>query len=59
MRNLKFGLFSIGFETYWTQFEGLKIKLKSFLNTAQNRLEKSDTTVIDAGLIDLHLPGSN
>lgn len=49
---VKIGLFGIGLETYWSQFDGLLDKLKSFQLRIKNHLEQSGTEVIDAGIID-------
>lgn len=49
---IKIGLFGIGLETYWSQFEGLLDKLKSYQLRIKNHLEQSNTEVIDAGIVD-------
>jgi L-arabinose isomerase len=49
---VKTGLFGIGLDTYWIQFEGLLDKLKSFQQRIKDHLEQYDTEVIDAGIID-------
>jgi L-arabinose isomerase len=46
------GLFGIGLETYWSQFDGLLGKLKSYQLRIKNHLEQSNTEVIDAGIVD-------
>jgi len=49
---VKIGLFGIGLDTYWSQFDGLLDKLKSFQLRIKDRLEKSGTEVADAGMVD-------
>lgn len=52
MKNLTLGLFGIGLETYWPQFDGLKNQLEDYLRSVSTRLNHADITVIDAGLVD-------
>ncbi|MGC1389399.1 MAG: L-fucose/L-arabinose isomerase family protein [Bacteroidales bacterium] len=49
---VKLGLFGIGLETYWSQFEGLLDKLKSYQLRIKDRLINSDADVVDAGIVD-------
>jgi L-arabinose isomerase len=49
---IKIGLFGIGLDTYWPQFEGLLDKLKSYQTQIRKRLEDSGAEVIDAGMVD-------
>jgi L-arabinose isomerase len=49
---VKIGLFGIGLDTYWSQFDGLLDKLISFQLRIHDRLEKSGTEVVDAGMVD-------
>ncbi|MCX6322092.1 MAG: L-fucose/L-arabinose isomerase family protein [Bacteroidia bacterium] len=49
---VKIGLFGIGLDTYWSQFDGLLDKLKSFQLRIKDRLEQSGTEVFDAGMVD-------
>jgi L-arabinose isomerase len=49
---VKIGLFGIGLDTYWSQFEGLLEKLNFFHLKIKDRLEQSATEVIDAGMVD-------
>ena len=48
----KIGLFGIGLDTYWGQFEGLHSRLIGYQNKIKARMEALGTEVIDAGLID-------
>ncbi|WP_159471178.1 arabinose isomerase [Dyadobacter sp. 3J3] len=49
---LKIGLFGIGLDTYWPQFEGLKQRLSGYLQIVEQSLEKPYTSVINLGIID-------
>ncbi len=51
---LKAGLFGIGLEAYWEQFEGLKERLESNIQKVSDKLKKDDATVeiVNLGLID-------
>lgn len=51
---LKAGLFGIGLEAYWQQFEGLKERLESNIQKVSDKLQKDDATVeiVNRGLID-------
>jgi L-arabinose isomerase len=49
---VKIGLFGIGLDTYWPQFDGLLDKLITFQVRIKNRLEHSGAEVVDAGMVD-------
>jgi L-arabinose isomerase len=49
---LKVGLFGIGLDTYWPQFEGLKDNLLGYQVRVRTRLESFGASVVDAGLVD-------
>ena len=49
---VKIGLFGIGLDTYWSQFDGLLDKLKTVQQKIKDRLEQSNTEVVDAGIVD-------
>jgi L-arabinose isomerase len=49
---LKIGLFGIGLDTYWEQFDGLKERLEGYLNIVQQKLETIHPDVVNAGLVD-------
>ena len=49
---LNIGLFGIGLDTYWPQFEGLELRLRGYLNEVHGRLAAHDANIIDLGLID-------
>lgn len=48
----KVGLFCIGLDTYWAQFEGLLDKLKGYQKQIKNEIEKFGVEVVDAGMVD-------
>ena len=50
--NLRIGLFGIGLDAYWPQFEGLKTKLEQYLGIVHEKLSRTDVEIIDLGLID-------
>jgi L-arabinose isomerase len=49
---MKIGLFGIGLDTYWPQFEGLKERLEGYLSVVENKLFEIHPSVINAGLVD-------
>lgn len=49
---LKIGLFGIGLDTYWPQFEGLKERLEGYLKIVENNLATINPHIINAGLVD-------
>lgn len=50
--DLKVGLFGIGLDAYWSQFEGLEARLRSYTNCIAERLERPGVQVVNRGLID-------
>ena len=51
---MKIGLYGIGLDTYWAQFEGLYDRLQGYQRGIAERLEASDTAldVINTGVVD-------
>ncbi|MCP4451323.1 MAG: arabinose isomerase [Planctomycetes bacterium] len=49
---IRVGLFSIGLDTYWGQFDGLLGRLTGYQHQIKTRIEQFDVTVIDAGMVD-------
>ena len=49
---LKIGLFGIGLEAYWEQFDGLKLRLENYISLVHQKLEKSGVEIVNLGLID-------
>ena len=52
MKNIKIGLFGIGLDTYWNQFDGLLKNLKNYQQLIKTRIESFGVEVVDAGIID-------
>jgi len=48
----KIGLFGIGLQTYWGQFEGLEQRLIGYLGTVHQRLSGYGAEIINEGLVD-------
>ena len=48
----KIGLFGIGLDTYWPQFEGLHNKLKGYQEQIKNKISSFHVEVVDAGMVD-------
>src|ERR1035437_2571400 len=46
------GLFSVGLDTYWGQFKGLKERLHGYNRAIAGKLEASGANVVNLGLID-------
>ncbi|PRX53800.1 L-fucose/L-arabinose isomerase family protein [Flagellimonas meridianipacifica] len=49
---IKIGLFGIGLDTYWGQFEGLQERLIEYQSIIKKRIEGFEVEVIDAGMVD-------
>jgi L-arabinose isomerase len=49
---LKVGLFGIGLEAYWPQFEGLEQRLQSYIGVVETKIGRKDVEVVNLGLID-------
>jgi len=52
MNTFKVGFFSIGLDTYWGQFRGLKPRLLDYHAQIRKGLEGYGADVVDAGLVD-------
>ena len=52
MRNVRVGLFGIGLDAYWPQFEGLKSRLDGYVQVVAERLRRPGVDVVNLGLID-------
>ncbi|MGV3509127.1 MAG: arabinose isomerase [Sphingobacteriaceae bacterium] len=50
--SLKIGLFGIGLDAYWDQFDGLKTRLEGYLNEVNNKLAAIHPQIVNLGLID-------
>lgn len=51
-RLLKVGLFGIGLEAYWPQFEGLEARLRGYVDIVEQKLARPGVEVVNLGLID-------
>jgi L-arabinose isomerase len=51
-RPLKVGLFGIGLEAYWPQFEGLQARLETYVGVVAGKLARAGVEVVNLGLID-------
>ncbi len=49
---VKVGLFGVGLETYWGQFEGLLDRLNGYREEIRKKIENTNIQVIDAGMVD-------
>src|SRR5471030_2741039 len=49
---MKIGLFGIGLEAYWEQFEGLKARLEGYLSVVEQKLDAINPQIVNLGLID-------
>src|ERR1700704_3455006 len=49
---LKVGIFGIGLDAYWPQFEGLKERLTGYTEVAAQQIERPGLEVVNLGLID-------
>jgi len=52
MKKFKIGLFGIGLDTYWPQFEGLLDRLKGYQKFISEKVALYGLEVVDAGLVD-------
>lgn len=49
---MKIGLFSVGLDTYWPQFNGLLDRLTGYHNDIRERLSGMGVDITDAGMVD-------
>ena len=49
---IKVGLFGVGMDTYWAQFEGLLDNLKEYQGQIKTNIEQFGVHVIDGGMVD-------
>ena len=49
---MKIGLFGIGLEAYWQQFEGLEKRLTGYVQLVENKLKAFGAEIVNLGLID-------
>ncbi len=48
----KVGLFGIGLDVYWQQFEGLKDRIENYIKIVEQRITSLNVEVVNLGLID-------
>lgn len=51
-RKTRIGLFGIGLDTYWPQFDGLLDRLTGYQREIAERLRSRDIDLVDAGMVD-------
>lgn len=49
---LRVGLFGIGLQAYWEQFEGLEQRLKGYVDVVAERLQTYGAEIVNLGLVD-------
>jgi len=52
MTPTRIGLFGIGLDTYWPQFEGLKERLEGYLAEVHSKLARDGVEIVNVGLVD-------
>jgi len=52
MPPLRIGLFAIGLDAYWPQFEGLERRLTDYVGQVAKRLDRPGIEIVNLGLID-------
>jgi L-arabinose isomerase len=50
--SLKIGLFGIGLDAYWPQFEGLKDRLSGYLGEVEQVIRRIHPDVVNGGIVD-------
>lgn len=50
--SLKIGLFAIGLEAYWAQFDGLKELLEGYLGEVYQKIAVLHPGIVNVGLVD-------
>lgn len=51
-RLAKIGIFGIGLEAYWSQFEGLLDRLKTYQKSVEERVRSFGCEIVSAGMVD-------
>src|SRR5574344_1388582 len=52
MMKVSVGLFSVGLETYWKQFDGLLERLEGYHAIIKDHLSGEHVEIIDGGMVD-------
>ena len=50
--SVKVGLFGVGLNTYWSQFDGLKTRLEAYQHEILERMGQMEVSMVDAGMVD-------
>lgn len=50
--DMRVGLFEVGLNTYWNQFEGLLDRLVEYRKDISGKIGRMDVRVVDAGMVD-------
>src|SRR5215472_14043891 len=50
--SLKVGIFGVGLEAYWSQFNGLEARLRGYVEEVAQRVARPGIEVVDLGLVD-------
>lgn len=50
--SVRIGLFGIGLEAYWAQFEGLHERLSGYVGEVARKLGRDGVEIVNLGLID-------
>ena len=50
--SLKVGIFGIGLDAYWSQFNGLEARLRGYLEEVAQRVARPGVEVVNLGLVD-------
>jgi L-arabinose isomerase len=48
----RIGIFGVGLQAYWAQFDGLEARLTSYINELARQLETLDADIVNEGLVD-------
>ncbi|SOD92473.1 arabinose isomerase [Spirosoma fluviale] len=49
---LKVGLFGIGLDAYWQQFDGLQARLQGYLSQLATKMQRPGVDIVNLGLVD-------
>ncbi|MBD2699903.1 arabinose isomerase [Spirosoma sp. BT702] len=52
MYALKVGLFGIGLEAYWAQFDGLQARLEGYLSELAQKMKRPGVEIVNIGMVD-------
>jgi len=52
LNTLKIGLFGIGLDAYWEQFDGLQSRLQGYLSIVEQKLSAIHPGIVNLGLVD-------